>query len=135
MNSPLTQTIGFFLVLAAIAFPQFHYAQSSSGSEPTILGKWKVDWILFINNGERTEGEPPLSETLWNFNKDGNYMVEGMMAISGTYEWKEDRILINTMGMEMEYFIIEHTDDKMVLQSVIAESETLSMKTETRLVR
>jgi len=111
------------------------FAQYSPGIEEPILeeipifGQWWMDTTYFVNDGVQGEGSTPILPTSWTLSEDGSMFIENASQIFASFELTDDHLLVEMLGMIMDYTILELTDNTMRLMNTIYETDTGSLRT------
>lgn len=104
------------------------YITTGKWKDKQIAGEWKVEIAYFINNGVKDEGSPPLVNTIWSFDKTGSLKVTTSMEINGSFTQKNDTLIVNLLGQQTIYTIMNLSENSLTLQLTIIETESTSMK-------
>ncbi len=143
-SRPLKSLFICALALSSISFisatSQSNFEHSSTDSFTTsvntaVSGVWEVDSTIFVNNGDKGEAGPPLVPTQWHLLDGGVYQMTGAGTIGGTYTSTENTLTITSMGMTIEYSILEISDTHLALQSYIVKTAEMEMKALTYLTK
>ncbi|MFL1895838.1 hypothetical protein ACJRPK_09050 [Aquimarina sp. 2-A2] len=136
-----------------IEYVQTEPVERSNAELPSAIGKWRLDSVVFIDNGIRGNVQTPFTHTSWIFDKNGMYIValqQEQLAITplqdsvkqkssltaeipkqefnGRYRQNENELITNILGSKTKYRIVKQSDTTLQLQSQRWQTPPISEK-------
>ncbi|MFL1896323.1 hypothetical protein ACJRPK_11525 [Aquimarina sp. 2-A2] len=140
------------------------YAQSNSSQEqnnkslPSLIGKWQLDSVIFIDHAIRSEAQIPFTNTSWIFNEKGVYTVSSKQRqlemsslqdnvkqktyltaeipkreLNGRFRQNENELLTSILGVKTKYLIVKQSDTTLQLKSQRWQTPPISEKEKEQL--
>ncbi|MCB4800097.1 hypothetical protein [Neotamlana laminarinivorans] len=108
----------------------------------SLIGDWKLDSVVFINDSTRGQKQIPFNTTIWSFSNKGEYTVkiqQNQYEISvvedgvkrktslsaetpssimkGRYKHSNQELTTNILGGNTKYIIVKQSDEQLQLNS------------------
>ncbi len=121
----------------------------------TIIGEWRLDSVVYTNNGIKSGATSPFTITTWSFTNNGEYIVTtkedklkltlqdesqvtaqaSKQQFQGKYQQKEQELITFIMGGKTKYHIKEKSDSLLLLQSQRSQVPPISEKDKDKLAK
>ena len=124
----------------------------------SLIGEWKLDSVVFINNNIRGKQQSPFSTTTWSFTDKGVYSIKIQQnqydvsiledkvkrktsltakipysEMKGRYRHLNEELITNILGGKTKYTIVKQSDDQLQLRSQRIQVPPISKEDEGKL--
>ncbi|MDD7886300.1 hypothetical protein PQO00_09825 [Flavivirga sp. 57AJ16] len=120
----------------------YDYVHTKIKAVSSLIGEWKLDSVVFMNDKIRGKQQIPFSTTTWSFTDKGEYMVKIQQnqydvtiledsierktsltteipysEMKGNYKHSNQELITNILGGNTKYTIVEQSDSQLQLSS------------------